>query len=390
MKTVIVWIKAPCFLQMNTYKEYFKMGNKVILICEEGVSDERIKNCSWEKDLKYEGIELITLHKKAWKKQVNNFLKNYKDSIHIFGSLLPYKPKKICYARKIASQMKLKYGIITEPFINDHKTGIKKYFRRFQLYVLKKYVGIRIIPFSSFYLFISNPYDSFFDYLGIPIERNFPFGYFPQKNVNYDESRSKIIIDENKLNLFFVGGFTKERDLSTVIKAVEKIKEKKYNFRLYMIGQGNTYKEVVELSKKINVYDNIIFLGSLSNNIARTIMKKMDIVVVPKLNASLGIPCLEAIHEGVPSIVSSGDRGGSFFVLKSNSGFVYEKGNSESLSNYIQKIADNDKLKELFIKNAVDFSNKIEPKVIAKYLDEIFNYIFIDNIKEKPIPPWEN
>ncbi len=160
-------------------------------------------------------------------------------------------------------------------------------------------------------------------------------------------------------------------------------------FKLYMVGYGNTYEEIIELSKKLDVYDNIIFLGPLDNNDERTIMKKMDLVIIPTLNASLGIPCLEAIHEGIPSIVSSGDRGASFFVTKSKSGFVYKNGDAISLSIYIKKILNNSDLRDILRKNAKSFSHKIEPKKIADYLLEIFDYSLYRNIYQKPLPPWE-
>ncbi len=198
MKKIVIWIKRPCFLQANTYNELCKMGYDIIMICEKGISHEREKNCSWNIDSQKD-LKIIFLPEKKWRKYIVNFLRKNKKTIHIFGSLLPHKPKKVCFARKIASKMKLNFGILTEPSRNDYLYGIKKYIRNFQLFILKEYVKTKIIPFSIFYLCVSKPYDEFFDYLNIPKSKNFPFGYFPKDKIIYNE---KIILQKKQIGIF--------------------------------------------------------------------------------------------------------------------------------------------------------------------------------------------
>lgn len=89
--------------------------------------------------------------------------------------------------------------------------------------------------------------------------------YFIENNDKSKEIRNQYI--GNKKHLFCtVSRLAKEKNIEFIIKGIKHVKEKVGNtFKVIIIGEGPERENLYKLAKSLNVEENIIFLGSVSN-----------------------------------------------------------------------------------------------------------------------------
>ena len=84
----------------------------------------------------------------------------------------------------------------------------------------------------------------------------------------YEKAKEKIELQYNKETITFlnVGRHDeKQKRLSRIINASEKLKMERYNFRVLFVGDGENFNEYKTLVKKYKLEDNVIFLGLKEN-----------------------------------------------------------------------------------------------------------------------------
>lgn len=80
-------------------------------------------------------------------------------------------------------------------------------------------------------------------------------------------------------------------------KAIKKIKEEDINVKYYLAGNGNQ-KFLKKLADKLNITENIIFLGSLNRDEVFSLLDHIDVYVQPSLQEGLPRALIEAMSRG--------------------------------------------------------------------------------------------
>lgn len=81
-----------------------------------------------------------------------------------------------------------------------------------------------------------------------------------------EKIKNEIIRNENETIFLNVGRHDeKQKKLSRLIQAANKLKNDKYNFKIILVGDGENHKEYIDKVKNLNLQDKIIFLGSQEN-----------------------------------------------------------------------------------------------------------------------------
>jgi glycosyltransferase involved in cell wall biosynthesis len=375
---------------MNTYRELAKInGISVNVICQEEVSEYRKKRYGWPKpELGQVNLEILPL--KNWKDRIIQILEKNKTAIHVFGSILPDYPEKIAYARDIAFSMSLKTGIITEAYINDETTLIKRIAKGLYEWRIQR-KSKKIASKAHFVLAIPDLRYNYFLKLGWRKDQIFPFGYFV-KDANSFQSIlpewAKRVegTDKTKIRILFAGTFTAVKSPDLLVRALGLLQEKGIEFVCYLIGDGIQKNYLKGLAQKNNIDDSIIFFGVRPNDEYRELMKTCDVVVVPQWLASWGTPVLEAIQSGVASVISDGD-GASEIIKISGAGRVFRSNNVVSLYSALYDLVSNKKILEETKEKAALFAVKVLPVTIAEYLNKILLYEE-GVLAEKPAAPW--
>lgn len=110
-------------------------------------------------------------------------------------------------------------------------------------------------------------------------------------------SPEKIKYLKRKNSFCFVGGLNERKRIELVLRALEYRQSSR--FSLVIAGSGNQKPFVVDCLKKIK---NFEYVGSVSNENVRKIMRNSYVLVVPSRSESFGLVYIEALLEGAAVI----------------------------------------------------------------------------------------
>ncbi|MBQ6324185.1 MAG: glycosyltransferase [Bacilli bacterium] len=93
---------------------------------------------------------------------------------------------------------------------------------------------------------------------GIEVER------FYRENIDLKKvnaTRKRLGLSKKDFIIIFVGRLAEEKNIEFLIKAEKKLQEIHDNIKLLIVGDGPDRDKYEELSKKLNISDNVIFTG---------------------------------------------------------------------------------------------------------------------------------
>lgn len=113
---------------------------------------------------------------------------------------------------------------------------------------------------------------------------------------------------ENKKVVLFVGRFVGLKNISTLIRAYNKLEEK--DVRLVLVGAGEEERAL----KALDVQSDIIFTGALSGSFLYAWYNIADVFVLPSLVETFGAVTNEALMAGCKCLIS--ERAGSSCLIR--------------------------------------------------------------------------
>lgn len=119
----------------------------------------------------------------------------------------------------------------------------------------------------------------------------------------YNSVKSKI--DDNpylQRGLVIVGRLAPEKGHKYLLSAVASVKETFPEITLDIIGNGNLYLDLIDLTKSLQIEHHVNFLGIQQN--IENLLKNYRIFVFPSLFEGLPLALLEAMAVGLPVIAS--------------------------------------------------------------------------------------
>ena len=131
-----------------------------------------------------------------------------------------------------------------------------------------------------------------------------------------------------------------------IIQAAEKVVKKYPNAIFVFVGQGEQKQELLELAKKHNVIDNIIFTGWMDRNLIPSFYSILDVYAHAASFEPFGFVIPEAMMNGAP--VVSTPTGSALDAIKhKENGYLCKYKDSESLAEgIIFTIENGNKFKE--------------------------------------------
>ena len=177
------------------------------------------------------------------------------------------------------------------------------------------------------------------------------------------ESLKSVGIERgNTFKIGYVGRIAKEKGIDALIEAVDKLREKGKQCFLYIVGSGN-YTDI--LTKKVattGIKDQVKFMTALKQEELPAFYSLMDILVLPSHTTQswkeqFGRVLVEAMVCEVPVIGSSS---GEIPNVISDVGLVFPEGDEKALSNCIERLMDDEALRE-------EFALKGKERVITHY-----------------------
>lgn len=145
-------------------------------------------------------------------------------------------------------------------------------------------------------------------------------------------------------SILYLGRLDNIKGVDILLKAIPIIKEKIPTIHLYLAGSGPQENEFKELVKKLNIGENVKFLGFISERDKYAWYKSADICVFPSRQDYGPIVLPEAMACG-KAIVASNVGGIPFMVEDEKTGFLFESENVDNLAEKIVTVLKDEKLR---------------------------------------------
>jgi len=343
-------------------------GYEVIVVC---LSDEKI-----EDELNYKVVRIIRRQNLIirWIKTIYTIIRNSFGAKYIFVNGLPMESylanlflrKKII--RKIvgdwAWERGRNKGLINESFdeFQENSHNLHLEIAKFSRGWTATKADIVITPSKHLAKVVEN------------------WGVQPNK-LKIIYNGTKIVTDnisktnQGTVNLITVGRLAPWKNIDTIIKSVNLLKQYDMKFKLFIVGSGPLESELKKLVSDLNLSSEVIFTGQKKYSELTEYYKNSNIYIQASGYEGLPHVLLEAINFDL-SVISTPIGGSNEILQDGKNGYVLnlEKGkipNTENLKNIILETINKKELTEDKKKNAKMLLHSIfdENKNFPKYLE---------------------
>ena len=192
---------------------------------------------------------------------------------------------------------------------------------------------------------------------------------------------------ENKKILSYICRISEQKRPLLFLHIIAKLKQKRQDFKVLVVGDGNLLNKMKEKAKELNIYDDIVFTGSLKDT--AEIYAISDLTINCSLKEGLALTSYESLSMGVP--VVSSDVGGQKELITNDVGQVIplmqdekdiylEEYDKEEVNNFV--LAIDEILNNLEKYNANCRKRIIENFTINKMIEKMTT--ILEEAKEKP------
>lgn len=148
------------------------------------------------------------------------------------------------------------------------------------------------------------------------------------------------------LRIITVSRLAPKKGIDDILRALNVIKNLGINFQYRIIGAGILHSELVSLTKRLGISDEVIFLGSQPSETVFKELSKADVFVLTpkskKTEIEEGIPVvlMEAGLAGLP-VISSKIAGIPELIEHGKNGFLINQGDYEKLAGLLATLYKN-------------------------------------------------
>ncbi|MFX1443311.1 MAG: glycosyltransferase family 4 protein [Promethearchaeota archaeon] len=175
------------------------------------------------------------------------------------------------------------------------------------------------------------------------------------KNYKLDDSKAKLRRDfkipEEKFILISVGRHVFRKNFDLVIKAVSRIKNEvpNINIKYYLIGDGPETEKLKNLTKELNLNNEVEFLGTFGGLKRNQYYKLSDIFLMPSVATEksiegFGIVFLEANYFKLP-VIGSFSGGMTEAIIHNKTGFLIKPNDLNDLVRKIKLLYENEDMR---------------------------------------------
>lgn len=148
------------------------------------------------------------------------------------------------------------------------------------------------------------------------------------------------------------GRLTKQKDFSTLIKAVAKLQEKRA-VRLMILGEGRWRSYLEDLISELNLQDKVALPGFIIN--PYPYMQQADVFVLSSLWEGSPNVLTEAMSLGTPVVATDCPSGPREVLQNGNLGPLVQVGDHEGLAEAIWEVLNNPLSSEILQKAVADY-----------------------------------
>ena len=168
-----------------------------------------------------------------------------------------------------------------------------------------------------------------------------------------------------------VGRFTIQKGLVNMMKAAARALSKNKKLIFVFAGDGEERDELLALSAKYRISQNVVFTGFVRGKQLRDIYQVSDIFVMSSISEPFGLTALEAAHHGDILILTK--QSGVAEVIRS--AMRYDFWDIEKLADEILAIASSKALSKTLKDGIEKEYRKISWNDVAKKIEKVYNSV---------------
>lgn len=295
------------------------------------------------------------------------------DVLHTHFDLPPTPVFGYRYSKELNIPLVLTYH-------GDWDYGSGPYYRRMGVFLYDQFLTRKILTHSSR---IICPTEEFIDESKLLKPYKAKVSVIPngidlasfQVMMSKKECRMQLNIPVDKCITLFVGSLYPHKGILHLVKAFKNVVDKCPNALLVIVGDGYLKSQLMTLSEKLKISENIIFAGYIAE---RELLIKYyhaaDIFILPSFSESYGMVLLEAAVSELPMVVS--DLNTFRWIIRDGyNGIVTSKGNEMEIAEALVYLIENESARSEMGKKANMSATQYSWKNIANKTEEIYREI---------------
>lgn len=200
---------------------------------------------------------------------------------------------------------------------------------------------------------------------------------------DYIHGEKKLILtqnlfDEKNKKILFVGRLVYYKGIEVLIDAFRNIQ----NGELFIIGEGPLMNNLKNKVKEYGLQNVVHFMSKVNDEDLKSAFYDCDVFVLPSIENSeaFGLVQLEAMVYKKPVVNTNLPTGVPYVSLNNISGLTVTPGDTQELSDAIQKLVDDEKLRIKLGENAFDRVSSIfsKNKMLDGFSNECKNLVLGD------------
>lgn len=203
------------------------------------------------------------------------------------------------------------------------------------------------------------------------------YGVLPEKiTVNYNAAEETEVLSlKTELvphQIVTTARLIHLKRIDDIIRALSILKIKYSDALLVIGGDGPELENLKQLTRKLNLENDVIFLGKISRAETWQIRKQSSVYVLSSTHEGLPITLLTSLAAKIP-IVATDIPGTNEVVYHEKTGLLVEVGNVEALVKAIEKLFVDEKLRNTLIQNGLHLlKEKFSWETHLKILENMF------------------
>lgn len=176
------------------------------------------------------------------------------------------------------------------------------------------------------------------------------------------------------VRIVFLGRIGERKGAFDLVNAFAKLsKEVRAKTELVLAGDGE-FEYGKTLAKKLNVSDQVSFLGWVNTKQRDELLKTADVFILPSYNEGLPLALLEAMGWGLP-VITTPVSGIPDVVRHCHNGLLVPPGDIQQISEAIQLMIENEDLRILLGRAARETVVPLDIRVFCERLTDIYQTI---------------
>lgn len=188
---------------------------------------------------------------------------------------------------------------------------------------------------------------------------------------NSETFKNRIAPNGEKI-LIHTSNFRVVKRVTDTIRIFEKV-QREIPSKLLLVGDGPDRSECERLSRQLDLYDNVKFLGK--QEALPEILAASDVFLIPSQSESFGLAALEAMACGLP-VISSSVGGLPELIRHNETGFIAEIGDIDRMAKYAIDLLSNEKKYNIFSEKSRERAvNMFDKSKVIPIYEEYYNKI---------------